>query len=219
MSRLAVLALLLLVPGAHPLAGQACGLATGTAGRAAAGAVGYEIGDGLTGLSAGLDLEGVIASADHLELRLGYRAFVFGDGPDPHVGRLAAALPLPLPTVGGFALCVTGHVGGSLLPADQGTVTVAAGGAGLRLVRPVGVGAELTVPFIEVRGLAGASAGELGGIGVEASARSVGVAAGVATRLGPVRLRVAGAMDGFPAGLGVTPYPWWTGEASVGIRF
>ncbi len=202
-----------------PAAAQTCGLAAAGAVRAGAGVVHYGIGGGLTGLSAGADIEGALASANDLELRVGYRFLVFSEGPDSHVGRFAAALPLPLPRIGGFGLCLTGHVGGSWLPTDQGDVAAVGAGGGLRLVRPLGGGALRTVPFVEVRGLFGSTTGNLGGVGVDGSARSVGGVAGLSTRLGPALVRVAGSIDHLPAGLGVTPYPTWAAHLSVGVPF
>lgn len=201
-------------PGA--VRAQSCGLVAGTGLAASAGVASYEFLDGVSGTAYGLDGSLALTAAS---VAAAYR-MVELEGRRPHIGRVAAALPLPVPVhLGPIRVCGTGHAGAARLPVgDEGT-TVVAGGLGLRVAGTIPVGRGTAVPFGEVRGLAARSTGTLLGVDVGESGLSVGVEGGVQGAVGRVTLRLSASIDGFSEALGVTPYPRTSIEAGVGVRF
>lgn len=215
---LPVLGLALLPAGA---AGQRCGLAAGPGVAGVAGMAWYDLGDGLEGPMLGGDLGVVapgVAPGEGLEIRGGYRTVRLADGPDPHIGRLTAALSLPLP-VPAVTLCPTLHAGGSYLVVDGAETTVTTGGVGLRLAARIPMGPVRAVPYGEVRGLAGWTTGTVLGLDFDASGYAFGGELGLELVLGALTIHVSGSMDGFADGLGLTPYPGTAAEAAIGVRF
>lgn len=202
------------IPGA--VAAQACGLIGGTGVAVSAGVATYEIADGVSGAAYGLDGALALSGAS---IRAGYRR-VDLEGSTPHIGRIAAAVPVPVSLgLGGLRFCGTGHAGVARLPVgDEGT-TVAAGGAGLRIAAGFPLGEGEAVPYAEVRGLAARSTGTILGVDVDATGLALGVEGGVHAAIGSVTLRLSATVDGFVEGLGVTPYPSTSLEAALGVRF
>lgn len=195
-------------------AAQSCAPGDGPGLAATAGAAYWRVVGGLSGPAVGL--HGTLAPKG-VPLEVGYRRVLL-DGPDVDIGRLAAALPLPLRPVG-IRLCATGHAGAARLPVDPDAALVLAAGVGLRAAGTIGVGAGRLVPYAEIRGLAARSTGRLFGIDVDASGLAVGGEGGVRATFGRWTVRVAGSVDGLDDGLGVTPYPDFMGELGVGVRF
>lgn len=214
---LAATALLACGAAFTPAAAQSCALVTGTgAGSEIAvslGGAGYDVAS-LSGPTLGLDV-GLTGAAG--SVRAGYRT-VRLDGPDPHMGRLTGALPLPF-SPAGLALCATGHGGISRLQVGSESTTVGAGGMGLRVVRPVAIGQVVAHPYGEVRGLAARSTGRLLGLDLSASGLAVGVEAGVRAVTGRFTFALSAAADGFAPALGITPYPSMAAEIGIGVRF
>jgi hypothetical protein len=211
----AVLGTIVLAAAPSGAGGQSCGLAAG--GVSVGGAVGgahYQAAGGQTGASVGGD----IAFGSALgSLRASYRTVIL-EGHSPQIGRLTAAVPLPLP-IGAVRLCGVGHGGASRLAVEGEAVTVLAGGIGLRLALPMRLGGGMAAPYVEIRGLSARSAGELLGVDLGASGLGLGGEGGARLSLGPLTAAFSVSADGFASGLGLTPYPSAVGELMLGIRF
>lgn len=197
-------------------AAQGCGLVGGTGIAAIAGFAAYDFTDETSGPAFGLDGDLALTGAS---VRASVRRLDL-DGRSPDLGRLAVAVPLPLPfDPGPISLCGIGHAGAARLPVDDETTTAVAGGAGLRIAARLPLGGGFAVPYGEVRGLAARTTGRLFGVDIDANGQAVGVEGGVQAALGWMTLRLAASVDGFDDGLGVTPYPNTAAEVAVGIRF
>ncbi len=207
-------ALIAIAGAGSPLRAQSCGLAAGAAIEAAVGVASYEAAGGLTGPAVGADGTLVAAPAS---FRVGYRRVLL-DGPDPDIGRVAAAVPLPFSALG-LTVCATGHAGAARLATGSDAITVLAGGVGLRLARAAPVGGVRSRPYAEVRGLGARSTGTLMDVDVTDQGLALGVEIGVAAELGSLTLGIAASLDGFDPDLGLAPYPAATGELRLGFRF
>ena len=130
---------------------------------------------------------------------------------------VTAAVAVPVLRKLGLVLCGTAHGGVGRVALGDDEATTLAGGLGLRLAAPIGLGSLAATPFAELRGLAAQTTGT--DLEVDASGLSLGGAFGVQVRVGPITLRLAGAIDGFDEGLGATPYPNRSVEAVAGFRF
>lgn len=212
-SVLAAAALMACWGAAAPVAAQSCGLVDGTGAAAALGAASYDVAD-LSGPMVGLDAGVALTPGS---VRVGYRTLLL-DGPDPHIGRVAGAIPIPF-SPAGAAICAIGHGGVSRLAVGGEGNTVVAGGIGLRVVHPLSFGGVQTRPYAEVRGLAASSSGSILGVDVAETGMAVGVEGGIRAAVGRFTVSLTGAVDGFAAGLGLTPYPNAAGELGIGIRF
>lgn len=203
----AAAAVALLAPAAATA--QACGIVPGLA--AAGGYVAYDVGS-TSGIAVGAD---VGVAADPVLFQVGYRRAVLeGDAAQPDIVRGVVAVPVA--DAGGMTTCVTAHAGGTRFSFEDDTGGVLAGGVGLTLTTTE---SEPVQPFLTVRGLGASATGTVLGLDVDASGFSLGVEAGLVAALGPVALRVAGSLDGFDDGLGVTPYANQAVEVGLGIRF
>lgn len=202
--------------GASPAAGQSCPPAFGGAGLALeAGAVGYDVADGISGVGWGVD---GIMTPGRVSVELGYRRITLRQSttsPD----LLRGAVRAPVMRVGGWSVCGVVHAGGSRYVADAGRGSVLAGGLGLALARPITAWGTTVLPHAEVRGLGARASGTVLDIEMDGSGLSLGVEAGASVPVGRVVLRLAGSMDGFASGLGVTPYPARALRLAVGYRF
>lgn len=197
-------------------AAQICGLVGGTGIAATAGFATYDMADDVSGPAFGLD--GNLAQTG-ASVRASVRRIDL-DSRSAGLGRLAAAVPLPLPfNTGPISLCGIGHAGAARLPLDDETTTAVAGGAGLRIAGRLPLAGGFAVPYAEVRGLAARTTGTLLGVDVDASGMAVGGEGGVQATFGRMTLGAAASIDGFDDGLGVTPYPNTAAEFAVGIRF
>lgn len=210
---LAAAALVVWCGAAAPVAAQSCGLVDGTGAAVALGAASYDVAD-LSGPLVGLDAGVALAPGS---VRVGYRTLLL-DGPDPHIGRVAGAIPIPFAPAG-TAICAMGHGGVSRLAVGGEANTVVAGGLGLRLVHPISIGGVRARPYAEVRGLAASSSGSILGVDVAETGMALGVEGGIRAAVGRFTLSLTGSLDGFAAGLGLTPYPNGAGELGLGIRF
>jgi hypothetical protein len=197
-----------------PLRAQSCGLVAGTGVAAAVGLSSYDAAGGLAGPAVGAD---ATMSAAPISLRLGYRRVLL-DGPEPDIGRAAAAVPLPF-SVLGLDVCATGHAGAARLTTGADASTVLAGGLGLRLSRALSMAGIRGRPYAEVRGLGARSSGTIMAVDVTASGMAVGVEGGIMAAMGGFTVGLAASMDGFDEGLGLAPYPSASAELRVGIRF
>lgn len=212
-SVLAAAALVAWCGAAAPVAAQSCALVDGTGVAVAVGAASYDVAS-LSGAMVGLDAGIALAPAS---VRIGYRTLLL-DGPDPHIGRVAGAIPIPF-SPAGTAICAIGHGGVSRLAVGGEGNTVVAGGIGLRIVHPLSIGGVRTRPYAEVRGLAASSSGSILGVDVAETGMAVGVEGGIRAAVGRFTVSLTGAVDGFAAGLGLTPYPNAAGEVGIGICF
>lgn len=201
------------------LLAQECGLAPGVGVLTTAGGASYDqlqdVSGGIYGIDAALPVGTVSVQA-------GYRRALLGAA-DADMVRVTVALPvparlLPLP-LGPLTVCGIGHAGAARLPVASDATLVMAGGAGLRLALRLPAGRARTVTWGEVRGLAGRSTGSLFGWDVRATGMAVGVEGGVRATFSRMTLSIAGAVDGFDDGLGITPYPNAAAELGLGIRF
>jgi hypothetical protein len=186
-----------------PAAAEWCGqLRPGMAAGLEAGGIRYSVADGVSGVEWGPELA---LGGSRIAGRMGYRQVVLRDvDVRTHVVRGSARVALG--SVLGVGLCATLHGGGTRFATGADHGTVVAGGAGAALTRAGADGAPVS-PFFEVRGLAARSSGSILDIATDATGLSLGVEAGVHARLGRVQMRASGSVDGFAAGLGVTPYP------------
>lgn len=217
---LALAAAALALAGAplDPAAAQGCGLTQGTGADLMLGVTTHNIRGGLSGptLGAGASFAMPVGSG---RVEFG-RTFL--DGPDPDVARLAGALPLPLPLLlhpGDLTVCVVAHGGAARLSAEDVGTTVIAGGLGLRLAHPLAPARVPMLVYGEVRGLGARATGSILDVDVDETGLSLGVAAGVRSALGRVTISLTGSLDGFDAGLGLTPYPRSAVEMGLGILF
>lgn len=223
MSRIRARAAAILVAAAPAFPGgleaQECGLAPAPGVMVTVGQVSYDQLQKVSGPTYGV---AAVLPLSTIAVQGGYRRAALG-GADADIGRLAVTVPLPahlLPLpLGSLAVCGTGHAGAARLPVGSDAMLVLAGGAGLRLALPFPIGAARGVSWGEVRGLAGRSTGSLFGWDVGATGLALGVEGGLGATLGRVTLGVAGSLDGFDDGLGITPYPNAAAELAVGIRF
>lgn len=200
--------------GAGTAAAQSCGIVGGSGVEVAGGAASYQVADGLSGSTLELGATAALppgsARVDYVQVRF--------EGPDPRIGRFAGAMPLPLRPFG-TSICAVAHAGASSLSVNAETSTVVAGGAGLRLARPVSVAGVEARPYGEVRGLWGRTGGTLLGVELGASGLAVGVEGGVRATRGHFTMAVSGSVDGFSKGLGLTPYPATAIRLGIGVRF
>lgn len=188
---------------------QACGIVPGLA--AAGGYVAYDVGS-TSGIAVGAD---VAVAADPVLVEVGYRrAILEGDAAQPDIVRGVVAFPAA--EASGMTTCVTAHAGAARFSFEDDTGSVLAGGFGLTLTTTE---SQPVQPFLSVRGLGARATGTVLGLDLDASGLSLGVEAGLVAALGPVALRVAGSLNGFDDGLGVTPYANQTIEVGLGIGF
>lgn len=215
---LALAAAALALAGAplDPAAAQGCGLTHGTGVEPVLGVATHDIRGGLSGPTLGAGAGFAMPRASG---RVEYgRTFL--DGPDPDGVRFAGALPLPrFLQPGGLTVCAVAHGGAARLSAEDVGTTVIAGGLGLRLARPLAPGGVPMWVHGEVRGLGARATGNILGVDVDEMGLSLGVAAGVRAALGRVAISLTGSLDGFDAGLGLTPYPRSAAEMGLGILF
>lgn len=194
---------LLLVASPGPTSAQSC--TTASAGWSAgpvAGAVEYDVAEGLSGVDWGVE---VGQGGDRLATRIGYGRVELSNGRvTPQVVRGSARGPVA--EIRGVQLCVAVHGGGSRFASDDDHATTLAGGLGLGLAGRTVLGTTPVVPYLEVRGLGARTSGEVLDLSLEGTGWSVGAEAGAVAGFGRVELRVSGSLDGLAAGLGVTPY-------------
>jgi opacity protein-like surface antigen len=196
-------------------AAQACGPGAGGWVGVEAGRVGYDVAGGITGYEWGADA-GI--GTRSLAARLGYRRLDLEDsGVTPHL--LRASLRSALPVAGGWRLCLAAHGGGSVFAGDAGDGTVVGGGVGLGIGHDLSVGQVLVVPFVEARGLAARSTGTVLGLDTDATGLSLGVEGGAIAHAGRLHVQATASLDGFAAGLGVTPFPASAIRLGLGYRF
>jgi opacity protein-like surface antigen len=196
-------------------AAQACGPGPGGWVGVEAGRVGYDVAGGITGYEWGADA-GI--GTRSLAARLGYRRVDLEEsGVTPHL--LRAALRSALPAGGGWRFCLAAHGGGSLFSGDAGEGTVVAGGVGLGIAYDLRVDQVLVVPFVEARGLAARSTGTVLGLDTDATGLSLGVEGGAIAHVGRLHIQATASLDGFAAGLGVTPFPASAIRLGLGYRF
>lgn len=192
------------------LAAQVCGV---TPGVTATGAlVSYDVADGTSGTAVGGD---AALKAGPVVVGAGYRRVLLdGDAAEPDVVRGVVAVPIG--QVMGLGACATGHVGGTLFSLEDDSGGIIAGGFGVTIATSARGPIQ---PFISVRGLAAQAGGTVLDVDVDASGLAVGIEAGAVAAVGRLVLRVAGSLDGFDDGLGVTPYPNQSVEVGLGFRF
>jgi hypothetical protein len=180
-----------------------------------AGAAGYDVAGGVAGMEWGLD--GTRAMGG-VALGLGYRRVSLrGAATSPAV--LHASMRAPIGTLGGWTLCGVGHAGGSRYVATAGSGSVMAGGVGLGVARRVTVRGTAVAAHFEGRGLGARGAGTVLDTDMAGTGWSLGFEAGARVPVGRLELRLTGSMDGFAAGLGVTPYPARALRLGLGYRF
>lgn len=204
-------AVLALLPGlAAPLAAQRCGILLEGSSATVTGAGGYARYDiGSDGVLGGGDLA---VAAGPVGLQAGYRAGPFD--PDP-VHLVNAVMAAPILRAESMALCGTLHGGLAMASVGDDSTNSLAGGAGLRLA----LGNGGVASYVEVRGLAARTSGDVWGVDVDLAGYSIGGEAGIQAALGSFTLRLVGALDGLDGGLGVTPYPGATAQVGLGMAF
>jgi hypothetical protein len=204
------------VPGSTGPTGYGCAPVLGGIGLAMeASAIEYGVAGGVSGVAWGLD---ATMGSGRVSGQVGYQRITLRrTTTSPHA--LRASLRMPVAVVGGWSLCGVGHAGGTRWVADAGQGTVLAGGIGLSLYRAVAIGGATVVPFDEARGLGARGTGTALDVDMDATGLSFGVEAGASIPLGRLELRLTGSMDGFAAGLGVTPYPDRSLRVAMGYRF
>jgi hypothetical protein len=197
----AALLLILVHPtrAAAECAPGAGGILIGVAG----GAFRYDVAGAMTGTEwgpeAGLASRLVTFRASYGQLDL--------DGSEiaPHVVR--GSLRISSDAESALSLCLAAHGGATWFAAGDEVATALVGGVGMGAAVRTMVGRSQVVTFVEIRGLAGRTTGELLDMDVEASGMAVGFEGGARLRVGRLELRATGSLDGLAPGLGVTPYP------------
>lgn len=198
-----------------PTAAQTCGPAGGGWVGLEAGRVTYDVAGGITGYEWGADM-GI--GSRSLAARLGYRQVSLEESDvTPQVLRLSVGSTVPVGA--GWRLCLAAHGGGSRVSGEAGDGTVVAGGAGLGVAHALVLDGVRMVPFVEARGLAAQSTGTVLGLATDAAGLSLGVEGGAVAHIGRLHIRATAALDGFAAGLGVTPYPASAIRLGLGYRF
>jgi hypothetical protein len=198
-----------------PAAAQACGSTGGGWVGIEGGRVTYDVAGGITGYEWGAD---VGIGTRSLAARLGYRQVSLEESDvTPQLLRLSVGSTIPVG--GGWRLCLAAHGGGSRVSGDAGDGTVVAGGAGLGIAHGIMMDGIRVVPFLEARGLAAQGTGTVLGLETDGSGLSLGVEGGAVAHMGRLHIRATAALDGFAAGLGVTPYPASAIRLGLGYRF
>lgn len=177
--------------------------------------MGYDVAGGSRGLEWGV-VGGLVFGPT--SLRAGYhRIHLEHAAATPHAVRVVAQRRLL--DVGPLSVCAGLHAAGSRFDTGEDRGTVLAGGLGLGLSAPVTVGGTAVTSFLEGRGLGARSHATILGVSTEETGFSLGLEAGAAVAVGRARIRVAGALDGFAPGLGVTPYPAQAVRVTVAYLF
>jgi hypothetical protein len=196
-------------------AAQACDPAPGGWVGLEAGRVTYDVAGGLSGFEWGADA-GI--GTRTVTARLGYRRVELeGSEVTPHLVRLS--LRRTIPVGGGWRICLSALGGGSRFSAEAGDGSVVAGGAGVGIAHGLIIDQVRVVPFLELRGLTARSTGTVLDLDTDASGLSLGAEGGATAYAGRLHIRVTGSLDGFAAGLGVTPYPASAVRVGRGYRF
>jgi hypothetical protein len=169
---------------------------------------------GVRGVEVGPAGEAAVGSA-----RLGLEAFrtelETGDASPMGVRGTAR---IPMAGAAGWLLCTAAHGGATRTSADAGSTLVVAAGVGVGVFGPE-LGAFRVRPHIEARGLGARTSGSILGMDAAGTGFSAGATAGATTIFDRVLISLAGSVDGFAGGLGVTPYPGRALRLGVGYRF
>jgi hypothetical protein len=169
---------------------------------AEAGATWYDVVGGLQGVEWGPDLG---RAGDRVILRVGYRQLTLSNSDvSPQTAR--GSLQVIAATTDEARLCFTVHGGGTRFTSGDDHGDVLVGGLGISVAARTALGG-LLVPFIEARGLAGRSSGQVLDLELDETGLSLGVEGGATARLSRLQIRVTGSFDALSPTLGVTPYP------------